>query len=66
MLKTFFIKLKGSTAPKSYTLCLELMIDLKCCPLPKIARPIWKGYNILGAMVIHIALQSLPFKTQVD
>lgn len=28
-------------------------------------RPIWKGYNVLGAKVIHISLQSFLFKTQV-
>lgn len=30
------------------------------------ACPIWKGYNILEAMVVHISLRSFLLKTQAD
>lgn len=64
MVKRFLITSMESTAPKSHTIFLELMIDLKSYPLPKMAH--LEGYTILGAMVIYISLQSFLLKTQVD
>lgn len=65
MLKSLFEKLKGSTAPKWDALCMELTTDSKCCPLPKMTHPIWKGHAIQGPISIHISLQPLLFKTQI-
>lgn len=66
MAKRLFVKSEGNTAPKSYTIFLELMIDLKSYPLPKMAHPIQKGYTILEAVVIYISHQTFLLKTQVD
>lgn len=66
MVKRLFVKSIGSTAPKSHTIFLELMIDMKSYPLPKTAQPIQKGNTILEAMVTYIYLQSFLLKTHVD
>lgn len=58
MVKRLFVKSIGSTALKSHTIFLELMIDLKSYPLPKMAHPIQKGYTILEAMIIYISHQN--------
>lgn len=66
MVQRLFLKSTGSTAPKSHTIFLELMIDLKSYPLPKMGHPIQKGYSILQEMVIYISCQTFLLNTQID
>lgn len=65
MVMRLFVKSIGSTVPKSIH-NMELMIDLKSYPLPKMCHPIQKGYTILEAMLIYISRQTFLLKTQID